>query len=92
MSSYSARLPQNREQYVQEAAMGARTPHAVPKPPWEGLDPHALARGPGFRLRLNPYQKTLLEEVARRNIASQHHTALRILVLALEAELGIRER
>ena len=35
MASYSARLPQTREEYVQGAQWRARTPNR-PKQPWEG--------------------------------------------------------
>lgn len=88
MGQYSARLPQSREEYRDEAAMGAQKASV---PPWEGLDRNAKPKGNGFRLHLNEYQKRLLEAVARKHLGSQHNTALRLLVRALETDLGLKE-
>lgn len=86
MASYSPRLP-TRTEFIDAAPMGgARAPE---KAPWEGLDRNAKPKGNGFRLHLNEYQKALLEAVAKKHLGSQHNTALRLLVRALEADLGL---
>jgi hypothetical protein len=58
--------------------------------PWAGMDPHAR-RTLSFKLVLNDYERTLLASVARKHGGSQAAAALRLLVAAMERELGLGE-
>lgn len=52
--------------------------------PWLQFDPREPAVGNAFKLRLNRYQRALLEYVAAREYGSMHSCILRILVAGLE--------
>ena len=58
---------------------------AEPERPWVGLDPDEKGPRKHFNLRLNRYQLTLLQEVARRTRRSEQQAALHILVPRLKS-------